>query len=53
MSTAIRNQDDALAWVSAHAQSLNDGTDHADQIVPVLGASPTLLSRRRIPHFQL
>ena len=39
MSTAIRNQDDALAWVSAHAQSLNDGTDHADQIVPVLGAA--------------
>ena len=36
MNTAIRNQDDALAWVSAHALSLNDGTltlDWDDELI--------------------
>ena len=39
MSTAIRSQDDALAWVSAHAASLNEGAAHADETISVLGAA--------------
>jgi hypothetical protein len=39
MSTAIRSQDDALAWVSAHAASLNEGAAHADEAISVLGAA--------------
>jgi len=39
MTTPIRNQDDALAWVSAHAGALNTGAADADAVIPVLGAA--------------
>ena len=39
MTSPIRSQDDALAWVSAHAESLNRGALDADAAIPVLGAA--------------
>lgn len=39
MTTPIHNQDDALRWVSAHAESLNRGAFDADAAIPLLGAA--------------
>lgn len=39
MTSPIRSQDDALTWVSAHAESLNNGAFDADAAIPVLGAA--------------
>ena len=39
MSTPLSSRDDALAWVSAHAASLNDSAADADAVIPVLGAA--------------
>jgi alkylation response protein AidB-like acyl-CoA dehydrogenase len=39
MTQTIRSQDDALAWVAAHAASLDRDATYADQVVPVLGAA--------------
>ena len=37
MSTPLSSRDDALAWVSAHAASLNDSAADADLVIPRLG----------------
>lgn len=39
MTAPIRHPDEALAWVSAHAESLNTGAADADAVIPVLGAA--------------
>ena len=39
MSTTPFSRDDALAWVSAHAASLNDSAADADAVIPQLGAA--------------
>lgn len=39
MSTNRFSREDALAWVSAHAASLNDGAADADAVIPCLGAA--------------
>ena len=39
MSTPLSSRDDALAWVSAHAASLNDSAADADLVIPRLGAA--------------
>ncbi|NML28988.1 acyl-CoA dehydrogenase family protein [Zoogloea dura] len=39
MSPPLRSQDEALDWIAAHAASLDAGPEHADQVVPLLGAA--------------
>ena len=39
MSHPHSSQAEALAWIATHAASLDAGPEHADRLVPLLGAA--------------